>query len=126
MLFAVSFFFILLNGPSHVIRMKMVIVEFLGSAHGGPSVEEQVQVVAQFIYHLSFAVNLIIYLTCGDNFRKKFRESYFPFCVSHRSSKDYSEMTALSIVKTDDTEHRTEHQTALIAREAVIESRTKS
>ncbi|BFZ00214.1 hypothetical protein BsWGS_03253 [Bradybaena similaris] len=113
MLFAVSFCFIILNGPSHVIRLIMVVNEFLGQAHASLSVEHQVQVVFQIIYYLSFAVNLVIYLTCGDSFRRQFKETYFALCLRGQFPTGQSEMTAMSVVKLED-DHRNEDLTQLI------------
>ncbi|CAG5134062.1 unnamed protein product [Candidula unifasciata] len=109
MLFAVSFCFIILNGPSHVIRLIMVIDEFMGKTSNSLSVEQQVQ----FIYYLSFAVNLIIYLTCGHSFRRQFKETYFVLCPRHQLPTGQSEMTAMSVVKTEE-DHRNEDLTELL------------
>ncbi|KAH9512346.1 hypothetical protein Btru_039250 [Bulinus truncatus] len=120
MLFAVSFFFILLNGPSHFIRVYRVFLprDTSAASSGGqrtaPSVEEQVQVFCEIIYYLCFAINLVIYLTCGDSFRKQFKETYFSFCFRRNPPTGCSEMTAMSTVRLEEMDNRNEDQAALI------------
>ncbi|GFS21167.1 thyrotropin-releasing hormone receptor-like [Elysia marginata] len=123
MLFAVSFFFIILNGPSHIIRMKMAVLDLLGrNQMYTPSVEEKLQVIFQIMYYSSFAVNLVIYLIFGDNFRKQFRETYLsPFLrlcgktrQSGRGCGACSEMTAMSTVRMEEMEARPDEQAALL------------
>ncbi|CAL1530259.1 unnamed protein product [Lymnaea stagnalis] len=121
MLFAVSFFFLLLNGPSHFIRAYFV---FDGLVHPNkytsgaqihmPTAAQQVQVMCEIIFYLCFAVNLIIYLTCGDSFRKQFKDTYFSFCFRRNSPGGCSEMTAMSTVRLEEMDNRNEDQTALI------------
>ncbi|XP_055867883.1 cholecystokinin receptor type A-like [Biomphalaria glabrata] len=123
MLFAVSFFFILLNGPSHFIRAYRVFlpvnptpVNQTSADHQtlSPGVEEQAQVFCEMIYYLCFAVNLVIYLTFGRSFRKQFKETYFSYCLRHNSPSGCSEMTAMSTVRLEEIENRNEDQAALI------------
>ncbi|XP_059166799.1 sex peptide receptor-related protein 2-like [Physella acuta] len=118
MLFAVSFFFILLNGPSHIIRMQHIIITYsyptTTELPTAASIEQQVQLIFNLIFYLSFAVNLGIYLTCGDSFRKQFKETYFPYCFRRSPPPGCSEMTAMSTVRLEELDNKNEDQTALI------------
>ncbi|RUS89991.1 hypothetical protein EGW08_002258 [Elysia chlorotica] len=126
MLFAVSFFFIVLNGPSHIIRMKMAVLDLLGRVQTqAPSVEEKLQVIFQIMYYSSFAVNLVIYLIFGDNFRRQFVQTYLwpclGLCGKRRSNRPggggcgaFSEMTALSTVRLEEMDARPDEQAALL------------
>ncbi|KAK3752484.1 hypothetical protein RRG08_032775 [Elysia crispata] len=123
MLFAVSFFFIVLNGPSHIIRMKMAVLDLLGRLEvHTPSVEEKLQVIFQIMYYSSFAVNLVIYLIFGDNFRKQFQEMYLSSCLalfwktgqSNRGCGLCSRLTATPIVHLEMLDERPEEQAELI------------
>ncbi|KAI0209000.1 hypothetical protein LSAT2_006305 [Lamellibrachia satsuma] len=70
MLLAVSTTFVLLNLPSHAIRVHSFIVGLIDSTYR-PSRELLVlQEVSTLVYYCNFAVNFFLYSLCGDNFRK--------------------------------------------------------
>ena len=74
------------------------------------------------MYYSSFAVNLVIYLIFGDNFRKQFCESYLSPCLrlcgktrpSTRGCGACSEMTAMSTVRMEEIDARPDEQAALL------------
>lgn len=88
MLFIVSLMFFVLNIPSHVIRLYILINSFIKGQSEIPNSQRTLQTVVQLIYYLSFAVNIIIYIGFGKNFRKTFKHT---FCnQSLQCSKDGS------------------------------------
>ena len=81
MLFAVSTIFFLMNLPSHVIRLQILINSFLQGYIDAPAVEAVIQTIALQIYYLSLGINILIYLAFGSQFRKVFKQTFFPGCA---------------------------------------------
>ncbi|XP_069104693.1 FMRFamide receptor-like [Argopecten irradians] len=80
LLFSVSFVFIALTLPSHVIRIQMAMkyLYFTSSTVFCFTVAEVVfQKIFLILYYLSFSVNIIVYLVFGDKFRHNFIEIFF-------------------------------------------------
>ena len=71
MLLVVSTTFIVLNLPSHVVRIKSFVERFSDSVTTAQSqVERLFQSLSQFIYYTSFSINFFLYSLCGRNFRR--------------------------------------------------------
>ena len=88
MLLAVSTIFFLMNLPSHVIRLQILINSFLQGYIDTPAVEAIIQTVALQIYYLSLGINILIYLVFGSQFREVFKKTFMPECaISSMSSK---------------------------------------
>ncbi|XP_050406279.1 thyrotropin-releasing hormone receptor [Patella vulgata] len=98
MLFAVSFIFLALNLPSHVVRLRIVLLTFLKHRPSKPTLDQMIQVIFQIIYYMSFAVNLFVYLCCGDNFRKVFVDRYFSCfksAINRKNEQSHTSFTAM-------------------------------
>ncbi|XP_076435803.1 uncharacterized protein LOC143275517 [Babylonia areolata] len=119
LLFAVSFTFLVLSLPSHIVRLRMLMLMVVKQASSlSPSLEEMLQVVFQILYYLSFAVNLLVYLSCGESFRNVFIETYVNCLLGRRFRRRRSEMsrTSYSMVKTESPKplERGERETPLL------------
>ncbi|KAL4220139.1 G-protein coupled receptor 1 [Mactra antiquata] len=97
MLFVVSFTFFILNVPSHVIRLSLLIGSFTKGNTTAPFVQATIQTTFQLIYYLSFSVNLGVYAAFGSNFRKVFKET---FCSSYLQARPvYVPTEAVNLVR---------------------------
>ncbi|KAK7486452.1 hypothetical protein BaRGS_00022253 [Batillaria attramentaria] len=122
MLFAVSFTFLVLSLPSHCIRLRVAMLLMVKKTSENPNMDEMLQVVFQILYYLSFAVNLVVYLSCGESFRNVFYETYIACLAGKSSSRRRSEIsqTCYTAVKMEQQETTTpapkggEEETALI------------
>ena len=76
------------------------------------------QVVFQILYYLSFAVNLLVYLSCGESFRNVFINTYITCILGKRVSRGRSEIshTSYTAVKMEPQEpvEKKEEETSLI------------
>ena len=79
MLFIVSLLYFVLNIPSHVIRLEILVNNFIKGRTQISNVESAMQTIFQLLYYLSFAVNIIIYLKFGRNFRTTFSKTFCRF-----------------------------------------------
>ena len=70
MLLVVSTTFILLNLPSHVVRIKSFVESFRQSESSHSGIEMHFQQLSQFIHYLSFSINFFLYSLCGRNFKR--------------------------------------------------------
>ncbi|XP_021372120.1 somatostatin receptor type 2-like [Mizuhopecten yessoensis] len=83
LLFSVSFVFITLTLPSHVIRIQMTLkyLYFSSASIICPTMAElAIQKVFLILYYLSFSVNILVYLSFGQKFRKNFIEIFLSNC----------------------------------------------
>ncbi|XP_041355550.1 thyrotropin-releasing hormone receptor-like [Gigantopelta aegis] len=96
MLFAVSFIFLSLTLPSYIIRLRILLLTFENKQSSSPTVDQVMQVIFQIVYYLSFAVNLIVYLVCGDNFRKVFVDMYIACFLRSRNPRRKPEFSHTS------------------------------
>ncbi|ESP04969.1 hypothetical protein LOTGIDRAFT_109748 [Lottia gigantea] len=78
MLFAVSTVFIFFHTPSHAIRLRLLILQFLNEDIN-PVEELKLQRIFELIYYSNFSTNCIIYVAFGKTFRDIFRHI---FCKS--------------------------------------------
>ena len=76
MLLAVSLTFLILNLPSHVIRLRLLIGSFMKGSLYAPDIEAAIQTLSQLFYYLSLSVNILIYIGFGGNFRKTFKQVF--------------------------------------------------
>ncbi|KAH3844109.1 hypothetical protein DPMN_086361 [Dreissena polymorpha] len=70
MLFAVTLVFVILNIPSHVVRLRLVIASFFKNSLAIRTSDAIAQSIATMLYYASMAINVIIYLTFGSRFRQ--------------------------------------------------------
>ena len=77
MLLAVSVIFLLMNLPSHVIRLQILINSFLPGYQDATYFEGLVQTITYQIYYLSLGINLLVYLAFGQQFRQVFKQTFF-------------------------------------------------
>ncbi|CAC5405578.1 unnamed protein product [Mytilus coruscus] len=103
LLFSVSLAFILLSLPSHVVRTHLAISSFVALEEIDPLVVS-LKYIFETIYYLSFAVNIVIYLTFGDRFRSDFKNK---FCSRFSSSKEKASQTTPSVLNADKEESNT-------------------
>ena len=96
MLFIVSMTFFILNIPSHIIRLYILINSFVRGQSQSPNIERAFQTLFQQLYYLSFSVNIVIYLTFGRNFRTAFMETFC--CRRTRDVPCGSSMEAVNLV----------------------------
>ncbi|XP_062588805.1 kappa-type opioid receptor-like [Saccostrea cucullata] len=83
LLSSVSIMFLILHTPLHVIRIKVLFEHVLrknGNETSGSDMDRTLQHIFVTMYYLNFSVNCVIYLVCGENFRKVFLESFCWFC----------------------------------------------
>ncbi|XP_046568660.1 LOW QUALITY PROTEIN: thyrotropin-releasing hormone receptor-like [Haliotis rubra] len=115
MLFAVSFIFLVLNLPSHAVRLRVLILTYEGEPQK-PNIDQMLQVIFQILYYLSFAVNLGVYLACGDNFRKVFLDKYVSCVLRSKYMRRKSEVshTSFTNIRLEAAEPMKEEETSLI------------
>ncbi|KAL8594332.1 hypothetical protein ACOMHN_053249 [Nucella lapillus] len=118
LLFAVSFTFLVLSLPSHIVRLRMVMMVMVEHISLDPNLDQILQVVFHILYYMSFAVNLVVYLSCGESFRKVFIQTYISCLMDRNSRNNRSEAThtTYTVVKMDQQEmtERKEEETSLI------------
>ena len=85
MLFIVSLLYFVLNIPSHVIRLEILVNNFIKGRTQISIVERAMQTAFQFLYYLSFDVNIVVYHKFGRNFQNSFRKT---FCRLHGDRGD--------------------------------------
>lgn len=73
MLVIVSCTFLLLNLPSHVIRMYCYVMSMLSDTFVPSHRLVSTQKVCMYIYYCNFSVNFFLYSACGRNFRYGFK-----------------------------------------------------
>ena len=76
MLLLVSSVFLLLNLPSHAIRVQYFFMDLFYSHYKPSRTFIQCQNLFTLLYNCNFAVNFILYSICG----RKFRMSYHAMC----------------------------------------------
>ena len=82
-LLLVSSMFVLLNLPSHALRVYMLIISLVG--HLPPHQVYVAQELAQFIYYVNFGSNIFLYSICSKAFRKNMKKHIFEkFCCRKR------------------------------------------
>ena len=77
MLLAVSVIFLLMNLPSHIIRLQIMINSFLPGYQDATYHEGLIQTITYQIYYLSLGINLLVYLAFGEQFREVFKQTFF-------------------------------------------------
>ena len=77
MLFSVSVIFIVLNLPSHAVRIYMTICNYVLSRPEWSVTEKAAHYIFQTMYYLNFSVNIFVYLVFGTKFRSEFVRIYF-------------------------------------------------
>lgn len=82
LLSSVTIMFLILHTPSHVIRIKVLFEHLLKGNQGDPTsdTDRTIQHVFVVMYYLNYSVNCVVYLVCGQNFRKVFLDSFCWFC----------------------------------------------
>ena len=118
MLFAVSFIFLSLTLPSYIIRLRILLLTFERQQSPTPSLDQVMQVIFQVVYYLSFAVNLIVYLVCGDNFRKVFFEMYIGCFLRGRNARrkpefSHTSFTTVRLEPPESAQVKEEEETSL-------------
>ena len=99
MLFIESLLYVILTIPSHVIRFEILVNSFIIGRTEIPNVKRIMQSVFQWLYYLSFAGNIVVYLKCGVNFRNCFRKTFCSCRCTQGTTRDSREavnMVALS------------------------------
>lgn len=97
MLFVVSFTFFILNVPSHIIRLMLMVGTFTKGGITAPYVQATIQVSFQLIYYLSFSINIFVYALFGSNFRKVFKKTFIDCFLESRST--YRQTEAINLVR---------------------------
>lgn len=69
MLIAVAVVFLILNLPSHVIRLQGFIRSLIDVSYRSTQSEQLWQQICQMFYYVNFSVNFIIYSACTKSFR---------------------------------------------------------
>ena len=70
MLLVVSTIFLLLNLPSHTIRIYFFIAAIVNPSYNPPTIMLSLQKLFVYIYYINFSINFFLYSLCGNNFRK--------------------------------------------------------
>ena len=113
MLLAVSVIFLIMNLPSHVIRLQILINSFLPGYQDATYFEGLAQTITYQIYYLSLGINLLVYLAFGEQFREVFKQSFFqcqtndvnenPRTTVHERLTELNTMKVNKVVNTDTT-----------------------
>lgn len=83
MLLAVTLIFFTLNMPSHVVRLRLMIITLANNqTYITTPMELIFQSISQLLYYLSLAINIVVYFLFGGNFRRTF----FGLFVGKRSN----------------------------------------
>jgi hypothetical protein len=86
MLSSVTIMFVILHTPLHVIRIKVLFEHVLrGDPNAASDMDRTLQHVFVTMYYLNYSVNCLIYLVCGQNFRKVFLDSFCWFCKAQNT-----------------------------------------
>lgn len=90
-LLTVSMTFVILHSPGHLLRLKMLVDEYL-LHKASESRDIMLQRLFECIYYFNFCGNLVIFLSSGANFRSRFSSMYCQRsrCVSRSYSDEYS------------------------------------
>ncbi|KAH3814462.1 hypothetical protein DPMN_142963 [Dreissena polymorpha] len=85
MLFAVTLSFFVLNLPSHVNRLRLMILPLIGIQSGDEfsSLDQAVEQITLSIYYLSLAFNILLYIAFGSRFRCVFIDVFCSRCKNH-------------------------------------------
>lgn len=91
----VSTAFLVLNLPSHVVRVYVLLLTSSGRTEQLTWQLRQWQQLAQLVYYVNFAVNFFLYSLCGHNFRSYLRHIVCSLCAggpggSRRLRRTYS------------------------------------
>ena len=70
MLLVVNTIFLLLNLPSHTIRIYFFIAAIVNPNYNPPTIMLSLQKLFVYIYYVNFSINFFLYSLCGNNFRK--------------------------------------------------------
>lgn len=101
-LLAISLIFLVLNTPSHAIRIKMAICLYVFGQK--PTLTEHAfHRVFELLFYLNFCNNCLIFILFGDNFRSTFR-SLFKFHFFRPNQKDVNQVEKDRLVQSDITE----------------------
>lgn len=74
MLIVVSTTFLVLNFPSHALRLFAFIVSFVNKKYSPTKLFVVSQKLIQYIYYVNYAINVFLYSACGRNFRQAVRQ----------------------------------------------------
>ena len=96
LLLAVSLTFLILNLPSHVIRIRLLIGSFMKGSLSAPDTEAAIQTLSQLFYYLSLSVNVLIYVIFGANFRKTFKQTFKS--KESSSSKSFDQIDVKNLI----------------------------
>ncbi|XP_052783032.1 FMRFamide receptor-like [Mya arenaria] len=86
MLFAVTVTFIVLNIPSHSVRLWLMVSTFLEHDNVVTSAVSISQTISSLLYYLSMSINVIIYYIFGIKFRGTLNGLFLPKPISVHSS----------------------------------------
>ena len=82
MLLVVSFTFLLLNVPGHVIRIDVYIRTIQDPNYIPGVIYYELQKLSLYLYYLNFSINFLLYSLCGNNFRMALRSLLFRCCTT--------------------------------------------
>ena len=75
-LLAVSFAFLLLNSPGHIMRLRHVLKTLMDPYYRAPYSEFLLQQLFQYFFYTNFSVNFFIYFLLGKGFRRGLRMQF--------------------------------------------------
>ncbi|CAC5405577.1 unnamed protein product [Mytilus coruscus] len=94
LLFCVSLSFIILSLPSHIIRLQLTISKFVEQITTPvDTVTSTWKYIFESVSYLSFSINIFIYLSFGDKFRRDFKSM---FCLNRVAGREQSTQTILT------------------------------
>ena len=70
LLIVVSTLFIVINLPSHAVRIYSFVISFTSTTYRPSIVFIHCQALFQYLYYTNFCVNFFLYSACGGNFRR--------------------------------------------------------
>ena len=91
---SLSFFF--LHAPSHIMRAKAIVENFIDKHHAITDTDRAFQYAFSCLYYINFAINWMIYLVSGAGFRKVFCISFCRRCQNGNTSRNGNAMELAS------------------------------
>ncbi len=103
MLLIISSVFLLMNLPTHVVRIRQLVLQ-MKQSYKPTANDEAFRDFAYLVYYTNFAINFFLYSLCGENFRrcvKKYllmwKNKVFGFCCCKKHATNIEEEAAIPL-----------------------------
>ena len=88
MLLVVSFTFLLLNVPGHVIRFHVFVQTMNDPLYKAGPIYYELQKLFVYLYYVNFSINFFLYSLCGKNFRVALKSLLINCCTKYGDDKN--------------------------------------